>query len=173
VKWDAGKKAGYVEGFKSGTLWVAGESIVPPFAFKTEAVKSEAQKIWEQARNEYTTGLEKKQKELPGHEYTALHMMMFAMYDRYQRNGVYERSILKTATPTLVAGVDKLYADPANARMPVNVAVFVANKIASGAPQEDIDALMPYVRGERPVPPGWRIPVMDKSGKPARYVEFP
>src|SRR2546422_4974677 len=46
-EWDAARRLGYVEGFKSGTLWVASTSIVPPFAFKNEAVRSQAQKIWE------------------------------------------------------------------------------------------------------------------------------
>lgn len=169
-QWQNNKKVAFVEGFIAGGQWVAENSMLPESFFPNEAVRSRAQQVWDRSNEQFKKALSGQAKLSP--EYTAGDLMLYAMFDGYKKNPLYERVIIKVPAKSIVSYLDHLYADSANSKVPISGAIYLANKSVVWASKEDIQILLPYLRGEKPIPPGWLIPVEDKSGK-RRVVEFP
>lgn len=172
-QWRKDKKIAFVEGFVSGSHWVASNSILPASLFPNETVRTRAQTIWEQAKNEFGKVIANPKMQLPRHEYTAADIILYGMFDGYKKNELYERAIIKLPTQTLVDRINQLYADSVNLKVPIDGAIYLAKKIANGTSENDVNTLLPYLRGDKPPPPGWIIPVYDKTGKYIKVIEFP
>lgn len=172
-QWRNDKKVVFVEGFISGSHWVASNSILPASMFPNETARTRAQTIWEQATNEFGKAIANPKMQLPSHEYTAADMALYVMFDGYKKNELYERAIIKLPTQTLVDRINQLYADSANLKVPISGAIYLAKKITNGASENDVNTLLPYLRGDKPPPVGWIIPVYDKTGKYIKVIEFP
>lgn len=171
-QWHNDKKIVFVDGFISGSHWVASNSILPVSIFPNETVRMGAQMLWEKATDESKKALANPKTQLP-RQYTANDMMLYVMFDGYKKNALYERAIIKVPTQTIIGHVNQLYADSANLKVPLSGAIYLAKKITNGASKDDVNTLLPYLRGDKPAPPGWIIPVYDKAGKYIKVIEFP
>ena len=99
--------------------------------------------------------------------------MAYSMFDSYKKNELYERAIIKVPTESIVSRLNQLYTDSANLKVPISGAIYLAKKITDGASKDDVNTILPYLRGDKPVPLGWIIPVYDKTGKYIKVIEFP
>jgi hypothetical protein len=171
-QWHNDKKLVFVDGFISGSRWVASNSILPASMFPNEVVRAGAQTIWEKTTEELKKAVANPKTQLL-RQYNASDMMMYAMFDDYMKNTLYERAIIKVPTQTIVGHLNQLYANSANLNVPLSGAIYLAKKITEGASKDDVNTLLPYLRGDKPVPPGWIIPVYDKAGKFTKVIEFP
>ena len=171
VQWEAQRKAAYIDGLISGSYWVAANSVVPASVFPNEAVRKRAETVWAEATSEFQEALSSQKP--PPAKYSATDVMLYAMFDGFKKNPLYERAMIKISTEVLVDGINSLFTDQQNRIIKVNDAAYLVRKQVEGAPKEDIQILLPYLRGEKPVPAGWIVPVRDpKTGK-VRIVEFP
>ena len=177
-KWDHDKKLGFIDGFTSGSDWVATNSLFPDSAFfpnnkKGDALRQGAKAIWEQITNEAGQSIS-NQRASSEKKYTATEILLYSMYDSYKKNDLYNKAIIKTPNAEMVSGLNQFYIDQANAKVLISNAVYLVKKKLSGAPTEDINELLPYLRGEKENQGGWGIfPVYDKNGKVVRVIEFP
>lgn len=171
-QWHNDKKVEFVDGFISGSYWVASNSMFPESMFSDETVRAGAQILWEKATAEFGKAIDNPKLQLP-RQYTAKDIMAYSMFDSYKKNELYERAIIKVPTETIVSRLNQLYADSANLKVPISGAIYLAKKITDGASKDDVNTILPYLRGDKPVPPGWIIPVYDKTGKYIKVIEFP
>jgi len=171
-QWHHDKKVAFVDGFISGSHWVASNSMFPESMFADENVRTGAQLLWEKATAEFGKAIENPKAEMP-RQYTAKDSMLYAMFDGYKKNELYRRAIISAPTQMIVGHLNQLYADWANLKVPLSGAIYLAKKITDGASRDDVNTLLPYLRGDKPVPPGWIIPVYDKTGKYIKVIEFP
>ncbi|MDX2251905.1 MAG: hypothetical protein NW202_06440 [Nitrospira sp.] len=171
-QWQTDRKVVFIDGFISGSHWVASNSMFPTSMFSDETVRAGAQKLWEKATAEFGKAVDDPKLQLP-RQYTAKDIMVYGMFDSYKKNDLYERAIIKVPTQTIVIRLNQLYADSANLNVPISGAIYLAKKITEGASKDDVDTILPYLRGDKPVPPGWIIPVYDKTGKYVKAIEFP
>ena len=171
-QWQNDRKVVFIDGFISGSHWVASNSMFPESMFSDETVRAGAQILWEKATAEFGKAIDNPKLQLP-RQYTAKDIMAYGMFDSYKKNELYERAIIKVPTETIVSRLNQLYADSANLKVPISGAVYLAKKITDGASKDDVNTILPYLRGDKPIPPGWIIPVYDKTGKYIRVIEFP
>ncbi len=171
-QWHNDKKVKFVDGFISGSHWVASNSMFPESMFSDETVRTGAQILWEKATAEFGKAIDNPKLQLP-RQYTAKDIMASGMFDSYKKNELYERTIIKVPTETIISRLNQLYADSANLKVPISGAIYLAKKITDGASKDDVITILPYLRGDKPVPPGWIIPVYDKTGKYIKVIEFP
>jgi hypothetical protein len=171
-QWHNDKKAVFVDGFISGSHWVASNSMFPASMFSDETVRTGAQILWEKATAEFGKAIDNPKAQLP-RRYTAKDIMAYAMFDGYKKNELYERTIITVPTETIVSRLNQLYADPTNLKVPISGAIYLAKKITDGVSKDDVNTILPYLRGDKPVPLGWIIPVYDKTGKYIKVIEFP
>ena len=171
-QWHNDKKVVFVDGFISGSHWVASNSILPVSMFPNETVRTGAQRLWEKATDEVIKAIANPKTQLP-RQYTANDIMWYVRFEGYKKNTLYERAIIKVPTQTIVGHLNQLYADSANLKVPLSGAIYLAKKITDGASKDDVNTLLPYLRGDKPVPPAWIIPVYDKAGKYIKVIEFP
>jgi hypothetical protein len=171
IQWDASRKAAYIEGIISGSSSVASNSIVPASLFPNGPIRQRAETVWQSASNEFKQAL--SSQKAPPTKYNAADMMLYSMFDGLKKNSLYERAMIKTSPDAIVQGLNQLFNDAKNRIIKLNDATYLVKKQIEGAPEEDIQALLPYLRGEEPVPAGWIVPIKDpKTGK-VRVVEFP
>lgn len=171
-QWQNDRKVVFIDGFISGSHWVASNSMFPASMFSDETVRAGAQRLWEKATADLGKAIENPKLQLPK-QYTAKDIMVYGMFDSYKKNDLYERAIIKAPTETIVSSLNQLYADSANLKVPISGAIYLARKITDGASKDDVNTILPYLRGDKPVPPGWIIPVYDKTGKYIKVIEFP
>lgn len=171
-QWHNDKKVAFVDGFISGSHWVASNSILPASVFPNGPVRTGAQILWEKATDEFGKAIANPKTQMP-RQYTANDMMLYALFDGYKKNALYERAIIKVPTHAIVGRLNQLYGDSANLKVTISDAIYLAKKITEGASKDDVNTLLPYLRGDKPVPSGWIIPVYDKSGKYVKVIEFP
>jgi len=171
-QWQNDRKVVFIDGFISGSHWVASNSMFPASMFSDETVRAGAQILWEKATAEFGKAIDNPKLQLP-RQYTAKDIMAYSMFDSYKKNELYERTIIKVQTETIVSRLNQLYADSANLKVPISGAIYLAKKITDGASKDDVNTILPYLRGDKPVPPGWIIPVYDKTGKYIKVIEFP
>lgn len=144
----------------------------PASMFPDETVRAGAQILWEKAPSEFGKAIDNPKLQLP-RQYTARDMMAYVMFDSYKKNELHERAIIKVSTETIVSRLNQLYAGSTNLKVPISGAIYLAKKITDGASKDDVNTILPYLRGDKPVPPGWIIPVYDKTGKYSKVIEFP
>lgn len=171
-QWQNDRKVVFIDGFISGSHWVASNSMFPASMFPDQTVRAGAQILWEKATAEFGKAIDNPKLQLP-RQYTAKDIMMYVMFDSYKKNELYERTIIKSPTKTIVSCLNQLYADSANIKVPISGAIYLAKKITDGASMDDVNTILPYLRGDKPVPPGWIIPVYDETGKYIKVIEFP
>lgn len=171
-EWHNDKKIVFVNGFISGSQWVAVNSMFPESMFSEAQARTGAQMLWDKATAEFEKAIDNPQAQLT-RQYTAKDIMLYAMFDGYKKNELYKRAVISVQAGTIVSQLDQLYAKSANLKVPISGAIYLAKKITSGASKDDVDTLLPYLRGDRTVPSGWIIPVYDKTGKYVKVIEFP
>lgn len=172
-QWHNDKKVVFVDGFISGSHWVASNSMFPESMFSDETLRTGAQILWEKATAELGKAIDDPKAQIP-RQYTAKDVMLYAMFDGYKKNELYKRAVISVPTVTIISRLNQLYADSANLKVPISGAIYLAKKIADGgASKDDVNTILPYLRGDKPVPPGWIIPVFDKTGKYIKVIEFP
>lgn len=176
--WDHEKRLGFIDGFISGSDWVAMNSLFPDSDFfpndeKGRTIRQGAQALWDQVTNEAGQSILNKRASSEK-KYTATEVLLYSMYDSYKKNDLYNKAIIKTLDAVIVNGLNQFYLDRANAKVLISNAVYLVKKQLNGAPAEDINELLPYLRGEKENRGGWGIfPVYDKNGKVVRVIEFP
>jgi hypothetical protein len=161
-------KIAYVTGFMSGTSWVACNSQVPESLFGDKQTFERAKKLWEIITKE--VGSQSPEKKI---KYNASDALLFTMYDGYKKNSTFAKAIIKELNTNIVLELNKFYSDQENSVILISNAIFLVYKKLRGAPEDDIQILLPYLRGEKQIPPGWIVPVYDKNGKFIKIVEFP
>jgi len=169
--WQKGFKVAFVRGFMSGSEWVAKNSLFPESLFPGKESFLRAEMIWNKVTNEAGNAISDPKTSLS--KYSALDILLYSMYDSYKKNDLYNRAVIKVSNMKIVEELDKFYNDPKNSKVQISTAIYLGCKKLKGAPLEDIEALLPYLRGEKDIPPGWIIPVYDKNGKFIKTVEFP
>lgn len=176
--WDQGKRLGFIDGFICGSDWVATNSLFPDSVFfpnddNGRTIRQGAKALWDQVTNEAGQSISKKRASSEK-KYTATEVLLYSMYDSYKKNDLYNKAIIKTLDVVIVNGLNQFYLDEANSKVLISNAVYLVLKKLNGAPTEDINELLPYLRGEKENRGGWGIfPVYDKSGKVVRVIEFP
>lgn len=176
--WSHEKKMGFIDGFICGSDWVATNSLFPDSDFfpnddKGRTIRQGAQAIWDQVTNEAGQSISSKRASSEK-KYTAMEVVLYSMYDSYKKNDLYNKAIIKTLNAEIVSGLNQFYLDQANVKVLISNAVYLVKKKMNGAPTEDINELLPYLRGEKENRGGWGIfPVYDKNGKVVRAIEFP
>jgi hypothetical protein len=172
------KKLGFIDGFICGSDWVATNSLFPDSVFfpsdnKGNTIRQGAKAVWDQVTSEAGQSIS-SQRASSEKKYTATEILLYSMFDAYKKNDLYNRAIIKTADTEIVRGLNQFYLDQANGKVLLSNAVYLVKKKLNGAPIEDIDELLPYLRGEKENRLGWGIyPVYDKSGKVVRVIELP
>lgn len=176
--WDHEKKLGFIDGFISGSDWVATNSLFPDSVFfpndeKGRTIRQGAKTIWDQVTNDAGQSISNKRASSEK-KYTATEILLYSMYDSYKKNDLYNKAIIKTPNTEIVSGLNQFYVDQANEKVLITNAVYLVKKKLNGAPTEDINELLPYLRGEKENRGGWGVfPVYDKNGKVVRVIEFP
>ena len=121
-QWHNDKKVEFVDGFISGSHWVASNSMFPESMFSDETVRAGALILWEKATAEFGKAIDNPKLQLP-RQYTAKDIMAYGMFDSYKKNELYERTIIKVPTETIVSRLNQLYADSANLKVPISGAI--------------------------------------------------
>ena len=106
-------------------------------------------------------------------KYTAMQVLLYSMVDSYKKNDLYNRAIINFSNVDIARGLDQFYLDHQNVKVLIGNAVYLVQKKLKGVTTQEINELLPYIRGEKEIPPGWVIPVYDKNGKFIRVIEFP
>ncbi len=170
--WDLEKKLSFVTGFMCGSDWVASNSLFPDSLFPNETVRQGAKVIWDQVTKEAGQAIS-DQKTSSAKKYNAMEVLLYSMFDSYKKNDLYNKAIIKAPNTDIVRGLNQFYLDHDNMKVLISNAIYLVQKRLKGAPTEDINELLPYLRGEKEIPPGWIIPVYDKNSKLIRIIEFP
>lgn len=176
--WDHEKRLGFIDGFICGSDWVATNSLFPDSVFfpnddKGRTIRQGAKALWDQVTNEAGQSISNKRASSEK-KYTATEVLLYSMYDSYKKNDLYNKAIIKTLNAEIVNGLNQFYLDQENAKVLISNAVYLVKKKLNGAPTEDINELLPYLRGEKENRGGFGIfPVYDKNGKVVRVIEFP
>lgn len=169
--WTVERKAQFLEGFVAGSQWVASNSIAP-FLVPDEKVRDYAKRLWEQSTAEFSQATQNpKNRLLP--KYSAGDVTLIMMFDSYKKNPLFERAIITSPVQQVSDRLDSIFREPTNRKIPLSYAIYLAKKIIGGLASEDASVLLPYLRGEKPVPPGWIIPVYDSKGRFVKVIEFP
>jgi len=163
-KWNHEKKVSFIVGFMCGSDWVASNSIVPDSLFPDKGVHQRAKVIWNEVVNEVER-VTPDPKTPSVKKYSATDVFLFSMFDSYKKNDLYNKAIIKVSSTDIVSALNLFYSDPSNLKVVISNAVYLIHRKLKGAPSEDINILLPYLRGEKKFPPGWIIPVYDKNGK--------
>jgi hypothetical protein len=171
-KWDHDKRLAFVAGFMCGSDWVATNSLFSDSLFPNETVRHRAKAIWDEVTNEVGQAISDP-KTLSTKKYTSMEVILYSMVDSYKKNDSYNKAIIKLPNTEIVRGLNQFYLDHDNVKVLISNATYLVQKKLKGAPVEDINILLPYLRGEKEIPPGWIVPVYDKKGKFVRVVEFP
>ncbi|MBU3979979.1 MAG: hypothetical protein KKG97_01450 [Proteobacteria bacterium] len=172
-KWHHDKKLAFVTGFMCGSDWVATNSLFPDYLFfPNETVRQGAKLIWDQVTKEAGQAISGPNTS-SANKYTAMDVLLYSMFDSYMNNDLYNKAIIKAPNTDIVRGLNQFYLDNDNVKVLISNAIYLVQKKLKGATTEDINELLPYLRGEKEIPPGWIIPVYDKNGKFVRIIEFP
>lgn len=171
-KWDHNNRLVFVTGFICGSDWVATNSLFPDSVFPNEIVRQRAKTIWDEVVKEGGQAISDP-KTSPTKKYTSMEVLLYSMFDSYKKNDLYDKAIIKVPNTDIVRGLNQFYLDHDNVKVLISNAIYLVQKKLKGAPTEDINELLPYLRGEKEIPPGWIIPVYDKNGKFVRIIEFP
>lgn len=171
IKWKKETKVAFVTGFISGSEWMAINSLFPKSLFPNEQSFSKAEIIWNKVTEESGKAISDPKTSLS--KFNALEVLLFSMYDAYKKNDLFNRAIIRVSNTDIVEGLEQFYNNSKNSQVLISNAIYLICKKLKGAPKEDIDELLPYLRGEKEIPLGWIIPVYDKNGKFIRIIEFP
>ena len=106
-QWHNDKKIKFVDGFISGSYWVASNSMFPESMFSDETVRAGVQILWEKVTAELGKAIDNPKLQLP-RQYTAKDIMAYSMFDSYKKNELYERTIIKVPTETIVSRLNQL-----------------------------------------------------------------
>jgi len=169
--WTKERKVMFLDGFVAGSHWVASNSIAP-FFIPDETIRDYARKLWEQSNAEYSRATENPKQKFPP-KYNAGEVMLIMMYDSYQKNPLFERTIITNPVQQISDRLDTIFREPRNQKIAVSNAIYLAKKIIGGLPVEDMNILLPYLRGEKPAPFFGIIPVYDSNKKFVKAIEFP
>lgn len=171
-KWDHDKRLAFVTGFMCGSDWVASNSLFPDSLFPNEAARQRAKVIWDEVTNEVGQALSDP-KTSSTKKYSAMEALLYNMFDSCKKNDSYNKAIIKAANTDIVRALNQFYLDRDNVKVVISNAIYLVQKKLKGAPIEDINELLPYLRGEKEIPPGWIIPIYDKDGRFVKVIEFP
>jgi hypothetical protein len=171
-KWDHDKRLAFVDGFIYGSDWVSTNSLLPDSLFPNETVRQGAKVIWDEVTKEAGQAIS-DQKTSSAKKYSAMEVLLYSMFDSYKKNDLFNKAIIKAPNTDIVRGLNQFYLAHDNVNVLISNAIYLVQKKLKGAPTEDINELLPYLRGEKEIPPGWIIPVYDKNGKLIRIIEFP
>lgn len=169
TSWSYDQKLAFISELIAGSDWVATNSLFSESLFPNDDVRRRSQAIWEEvtgeAKEDFSTS--------KGPKYSAVDVLLYSMYDAYKKNGDYQRAIIKVSVTDIVNGLNRLYNVPKNLKILVSNGTYLVQKQLKGASSDDINILLPYLRGEKELPLGWIIPVHDKNGKLIKIIEFP
>ena len=171
-EWDHDKRLAFVIGFMSGSNWVATNSLFPESLFPSETVRQGAKAMWDEVTKEVGQAISDP-KTPSTQKYTAMQVLLYSMGDSYKKNDLYNRAIINFSNVDIARGLDQFYLDHQNVKVLIGNAVYLVQKKLKGVTTQEINELLPYIRGEKEIPPGWVIPVYDKNGKFIRVIEFP
>lgn len=171
-KWHNDKKLAFVTGFMCGSDWVATNSLFPDSLFPNETVRQRAKSTWNQVTKEAGQAISDP-KTSSVNKYNVMDVLLYSMFDSYKKNDLYNKAIIKAPNTDIVRGLNQFYLDHDNIKVLISNAIYLVQKKLKGVPTEDVNKLLPYLRGEKVIPPGWIIPVYDKNGKFIKIIEFP
>ena len=169
--WNHDKKLAFVAGFITGSDWVASNSFFSESLFPNDIVRQKSKAIWEEVTDEAGKVISIPKTQL-SQKYSAIDVMMYSMYDSYQKNDSYQKAIIMVSDTDIVKGLDQLYSTRENLKILVSNGIYLIHKKLKGTSDDDINILLPYLRGEKEVPLGWIIPVYE-NGKFIKIIEFP
>ncbi len=173
IGWSAERKVRFLDGFVAGSQWVASNSIVPSSLFSPDAsVQANAKALWEQSSKEFAQAMRNPKEKLPP-KYTAAEVTVIMMYDSYAKTPLFERTIISNPVQQISDRLDAIFREPKNYKISLPNAVYLAKKIIGGLSSNDVNILLPYLRGEKVVPPMWIVPVYDSNKKFVKVIEFP
>ena len=93
-------------------------------------------------------------------------------YEKELRNKkLIEFGVFDVSVKEIIAGVDRLYEEPKNRNIAIVDAMYLVRKKSQGAPTEDMERLVNYLRGgkkDRAL-----LNVKDERGKTRRIIHFP
>lgn len=93
-------------------------------------------------------------------------------YEKELRNKkLIEYGVFYVSVKEIIAGVDRLYWEPKNRNISIVDAMYLARKKSQGAPLEDMERLVNYLRGgkkDRSI-----LNVKDERGKTRKIIHFP
>jgi hypothetical protein len=171
TSWNHDQKLAFIDGFIAGSDWVASNSLFPEALFPNDGVRERSKAIWKEVTGEVGEVISTPKTQL-SQNYTAIDVLLHSMYDAYKKNDSYQKAIIKVSDTDIVDGLNQLYSARENLKIIVSNATYLVQKKLKGASDDDINILLPYLRGDKEVPLGWIIPVYD-NGKFIKIIEFP
>jgi hypothetical protein len=171
TSWNHEQKLSFIAGFIAGSDWVASNSLFSESLFPDDAFRQRSKSIWEEVIGEAGNALSAPKKQ-SSQKYTAIDVLMYSMYDAYKKNDSYQKAIIKVSDKDIADGLNQLYRTRENLKITVSNATYLVQKKLKGASADDINILLPYLRGEKEVPLGGIIPVYN-NGKFIKIIEFP
>lgn len=171
ISWNHDQKLAFISGFIGGSDWVASNSLFSEALFPNDSVRKKSKAIWEEITDVANKAISSPKTQV-SQKYTAIDVLMYSMYDAYKKNDSYQKAIIKVSDTDIVNGLNQLYSSNENLKIIISNATYLVQKKLKGASVDDINILLPYLRGEKEVPPGWIIPVY-KNGKFIKIIEFP
>ena len=85
----------------------------------------------------------------------------------------YNKAIIKSSNYDIAGGLNQFYSDRDNLIVAISNAIYFVQKKLTGTSIEDLNVLLPYLRGEKEIPAGWIIPIYDENGNFIKIIEFP
>jgi hypothetical protein len=171
TSWNHDQKLAFMAGFIAGSNWVVSNSLFSESLFPNDGVRQRSKVIWAEVTDEAGKAISSPKTQL-SQKYTAIDVLMYSMYDAYKKNDSYQKAIIKVSDADIVDGLNQLYSSNENLKIIVSNATYLVQKKLNGVSANDINILLPYLRGEKEVPPGWIIPVYE-NGKFIKIIDFP
>lgn len=105
--------------------------------------------------------------------YTQKEVNMMLEYDKRDRNsGLLRYLIIGITNSQIVEGLNQLYSDFKNRQINLREAIYVVKKQIKGASEEEIQAILEYLRATEDERDFYKLYYKDKMGK-AKWASFP
>lgn len=154
------RKADFIGGFMSGSSYVIDNSKVILFGEYSE----------EKGKNILSRLFKINNAEMDKKLFSGNELILYENYYAKGRNeGLLKFHILNITSGQIRDGLDKLYEDFKNRGIKISDAIYVVMKQIRGATEEEIEAILQYLRAEKDYK---KLKYINKSGN-AEYITFP